>query len=256
MPLINMKGEKNYFAVSYVPRHNEEGKVDGLIEYFRNITDTHEANERILAALEEKEILIREIHHRVKNNLQIITGLLDMTRTRAKDPETGGILTDMMLKIKTMAQIHTRLYESHNSGQIDMGRQVQDMMTDLSNIYGRTGPAITCEVDAEKFTLPVDQAIPCALAVNEVLSNSFKHAFEGRREGMIRVSAHQEDGAVHISIGDNGTGIPAGVDPETTSSLGMKLIRSLVQQLYGTVAIRSTGAGTQISIDFPSGDKG
>ena len=242
MSISSARGGKNFFNGSYVPTRNEAGEINGLIGYFRNVTEKRQANEKILAALAEKEILIREIHHRVKNNLQIITGLLDMTRMRARDPETTGILTDMMLKIKTMAQIHTRLYESHQSGQVRMGGQIQDMVTDLSGIYTKSAPAvISCEVDAEDFSLPVDLAIPCALVINEVLSNSFKHAFAGRRHGTIRVQVHQVDDRIHIRIRDDGTGIPEQVDPERTSSLGLKLIRNLVLQLRGTLAIENTG---------------
>ena len=161
------------------------------------MTETKQANEKIVAALAEKETLIREIHHRVKNNLQIISGLLDMTRMRTQDPATTGILTDMMMKIKTMAQIHTRLYESKQFDKINMGGQIRDQVADLSSIYGRSGPEITCTVDAEDFYLPVDQAIPCALVVNEALSNAFKHAFRGRRSGTILVSARQNGGMIH-----------------------------------------------------------
>jgi PAS domain S-box-containing protein len=249
--LTNSRGEKNYFAGSYVPRRNEAGEIDGIIGYFQNVTETKKANEKILAALAEKEILIREIHHRVKNNLQIITGLLDMTRTRSQDPETSGILTDMMLKIKTMAQIHTRLYESHQSGQVNMGGQIQNMVTDLSGIFAKSCPVISCEVDVVEFSLPVDLAIPCALVINEVLSNAFKHAFSGRTQGTIRVLARQEGEQIHISIQDDGTGIPENVDPDRTSSLGLKLIRNLVQQVRGTLAIESTSQGTQVTIHFP-----
>ncbi|MFZ0006111.1 MAG: PAS domain S-box protein [Methanoregula sp.] len=249
--ITGVKGEKNYFIGSYVPKKNASGEIDGIIGYFRDVTETKLANEKILAALGEKEILIREIHHRVKNNLQIITGLLEMTRSRTNDPITTGILTDMMLKIKTMAQIHTRLYQSNQSGQINMGAQIQDMMIDLAGIYGKSGPVINSDVDTEGFTLPVDLAIPCALAINEILSNAFIYAFKGRKEGTVHVSAWREEDLIHIIIKDDGIGIPPEVDPNTTSSLGLKLIRNLVRQLRGTLSIESNDKGTLIRIDFP-----
>ncbi len=249
--ITGVKGERKYFIGSYVPKRNTSGEIDGVIGYFREVTETKLANEKILAALGEKEILIREIHHRVKNNLQIITGLLEMTRSRTNDPVTTGILTDMMLKIKTMAQIHTRLYQSNQSGQINMGAQIQDMMIDLAGIYGKSGPVINSDVDTEGFTLPVDLAIPCALAINEVLSNAFIYAFKGRKEGTVHVSAWREGDLIHIIIKDDGIGIPPEVDPNTTSSLGLKLIRNLVRQLRGTLSIKSNNKGTLICIDFP-----
>ncbi len=251
MSLINPSGERNHFVISYVPKKNDAGEIEGLIGYFRNVTEIKQANEKTLAALAEKEILIREIHHRVKNNLQIISGLLDMTRMRAHDPETTSILTDMMLKIKTMAQIHTRLYESKQFDKINMGGQIHDMVADLSSIYGKSGAGITCQVNAEDLSLPVDQAIPCALTVNEVLSNSFKHAFTGRNEGTIAITARIDGNNVHISVQDDGIGIPENVDVDRATSLGLKLIRSLVQQLRGTLTIESSDRGSNVTINFP-----
>ena len=256
IPLVNSHGEKNYFAGSYVPKRNAVGESDGIIGYFRNVTETKEANEKIITALAEKEILIREIHHRVKNNLQIISGLLDMTRMRTSDPATTGILTDMMLKIKTMAQIHTRLYESKQFDKVNMGVQIHDQVADLTNIYGRSGSEITCQVNAEDFFLRVDQAIPCALVINEILSNSFKHAFKGRRNGSIIISAWQEGCNIHISVQDDGVGIPGNIDVNRATSLGLKLIRSLVQQLRGNLAIESSARGSKVSFDFPLGMEG
>jgi PAS domain S-box-containing protein len=251
IPLSNASGGINYFAGSYVPKRNVSGGIDGLIGYFTDVTEAKQANEKIVTALAEKEILIREIHHRVKNNLQIISGLLDMTRMRTRDPETTGILTDMMMRIKTMALIHTRLYESKQFDKIDMGSHIRDQITDLSSIYRRSGPEIACTVEAGDLFLTVDQAIPCALVVNEVMSNAFKHAFRGRRQGTLRVSAHQEGRNIHIRIEDDGIGIPKDVDSYYTTSLGLKLIRTLVGQLQGTLAIESSVHGTGVTIDFP-----
>ena len=256
IPLVNSHGERNYFAGSYVPKRNAAGEIDGIIGYFRNVTETKKANEKIITALAEKEILIREIHHRVKNNLQIISGLLDMTRMRTRDPATTGILTDMMLKIKTMAQIHTRLYESKQFDKVNMCVQIHDQVADLTNIYGRSGSEITCQVNAEDFFLRVDQAIPCALVINEILSNSFKHAFKGRMNGSIIISAWQEGCNIHISVQDDGIGIPGNIDVNRATSLGLKLIRSLVQQLRGTLAIESSARGSKVSFDFPLGMEG
>ena len=137
-----------------------------------------------------------------------------------------------------------------------MGAQIQGMITDLSGIYCRSGPGIRFEVDTEDFMLPVDIAIPCALAINEVLSNAFIYAFKGRKQGTIQVSARQVGENLHIVIRDDGIGIPPEVDPDTTSSLGLKLIRNLVRQLQGTLAIESNDRGTTVQIDFPLGTRG
>ena len=160
------------------------------------------------------------------------------------------------MKIKTMAQIHTRLYESKQFDKINMGGHIRDQVADLSAIYGRSGPDITCTVDTGDFYLAVDQAIPCALVVNEILSNAFKHAFRGRMSGNIQVSARQNRGMIRISIQDDGTGIPDDVDINRATSLGLKLIRSLVMQLRGTLAIESTDRGIRVNVDIPSGTGG
>jgi two-component sensor histidine kinase len=217
------------------------------------VTETRLANQKMAAALAEKEILIREIHHRVKNNLQIISGLLDMTRMRNRDPSTTGIITDVMLKIKTMAQIHTRLYESKQFDRVNMGAHIRDQVTDLSSIYGRTGPDITIDMEVVDLFLPVDQAIPCGLVVNEILSNAFKHAFIGKKGGTIHVTAQRMQGKIRILIEDNGIGIPKSVDISHGTSLGMKLIRSLVLQLQGTLTIDSSGNGSRVEVEFPQG---
>jgi PAS domain S-box-containing protein len=223
----------------------------GRVWSFRDITDRKHAEEKLVASVQEKEVLLREIHHRVKNNLQLISGLLDMTRMRTKDEATNSILTDMMLKIQTMAQIHTRLYESKQFGKISITAQFRDQVKALSNIYSHKGHEIHCEIVPEDIFLPVDQALPCALVVNEILSNAYKHAFTGRKQGNIDISAVKQDGFVRITIRDNGIGLPDNFDISRSTSLGLKLIRTLVQhQLKGSLSLKSLN-GTEINMEFP-----
>lgn len=225
--------------------------VVGRVWSYRDITDRKRSEENLVASLQEKDVLLREIHHRVKNNLQLITGLLDMTRMRTQDETTNSILTDMMLKIQTMAQIHTRLYESKQFGKIGLTGQFRDQVAALSNIYSHKGHEILCEIHAEEIYLPVDQALPCALVINEILSNSYKHAFKGKKHGTIDVSAVQENGQIRITVKDNGIGFPPDFDISETKSLGMKLIRTLVEhQLKGSLHITSYH-GTEMIVEFP-----
>jgi len=217
----------------------------------RDITERKKMTDLIEESLAEKETLLREIHHRVKNNLQLISGLLDMTRMRSSDESTKSILTDIMLKIQTMAQIHTRLYESKHIGKISITDQCRDQVTALSNIYSHKGHEISCEINPEEVCLPVDQALPCALVVNEILSNAYKHAFKGRKQGKIVISAYEENGRIRIMVRDNGIGLPDDFDINRSNSLGLKLIRTLVQhQLKGTLAVKCRN-GTEISMEFP-----
>lgn len=225
--------------------------VVGRVWSFRDSTDRRHAEEKLFASVQEKEVLLREIHHRVKNNLQLITDLLDMTRMRSSDKLTNDILTDMMLKIKTMGQIHTRLYESRQVGQIGLSDQFHEQAAALSDIFSHKGHEITCMINTPEIFLPVDRALPCALAVNEILSNSYKHAFKGKDHGSIEVSAVQEDGKVRITIRDDGIGIPGDLDISRTNSLGLKLVRTLVQhQLKGSLKINCR-QGTETIVEFP-----
>ncbi|MDD1705658.1 MAG: PAS domain S-box protein [Methanoregulaceae archaeon] len=225
-------------------------EIIGRVWSFQDVTEQRQAEQNLITSLQEKETLIREIHHRVKNNLQIVSGLLDMTRMRTSDSATNSILTDMMMKIKTMAQIHTRLYESKQFDKINMGSQIRDQIVDLSSIYRHSGTEIRTEIDIEDVCLTVNQAIPCALIVNEILSNAFKHAFRGKNQGTLEISARRRNDSIHIGIRDDGIGIPAEMDIYKTNSLGFKLIRSLVLQLNGSVLVRSDG-GTEVIVEFP-----
>jgi PAS domain S-box-containing protein len=217
----------------------------------RDVTERKKMTDLVEGSLAEKETLLREIHHRVKNNLQLISGLLDMTRMRSSDAATNSVLTDIMLKIQTMAQIHTRLYESKQMGKISITGQFSDQAAALSNIFSHEGHEISCEISTEEVFLPVDQALPCALVVNEILSNAFKHAFKGQKEGKIEISAVQENGRIRITVRDNGTGLPVDLDISRSNSLGLKLIRTLVEhQLKGTLTFKSRN-GTEISMEFP-----
>ncbi|MDD1666323.1 MAG: sensor histidine kinase, partial [Methanomicrobiales archaeon] len=128
------------------------------------------------------------------------------------------------------AQIHTRLYESKQFDRINMDRQIRDQVQALTNIYAREGREILIEIESPELYLPLDKAIPCALALNEILSNAYKHAFKGRKSGTVKYSAREEDGSVRFTIRDDGVGLPPGFDLSRANTLGLKLVRTLVEQ--------------------------
>lgn len=217
----------------------------------KEIDERNAIDKRQGTSSREKDLLLREIHHRVKNNLQLVSGLLDMTRMRTQDPELINALTDVMLKIQTMAQIHTRLYESKRFDRIAMNRQIHEQMTALSRIYYRKDREVTNELHCSGIYLPVDQALPCALVLNEILSNSYKHAFRGRTQGSVIVSVRKRKDRLRISIRDDGIGIPRGFDINLANRLGLKLVRTLVQQqLKGSFTVKSD-KGTEVIVEFP-----
>jgi PAS domain S-box-containing protein len=239
-----------------IERYSKPQKIGnsivGRVFSYRDVTDRRRAEERLITSLEEKEVLLREIHHRVKNNLQLTTSLLDMTRMRTPDPGTESILTDVMMKIQTMAQIHTRLYESKRFDRINMGGQIRDQFRALESIYGGRDRDIAVEIDSPEIYLSIDKAIPCALALNEIFSNAYKHAFRGRRSGTVKYSAKDEGGHILFTVSDNGIGLPRGFDLSRANTLGLRLVRTLVeQQLKGTFRIRRKKEGTEVMIRIP-----
>jgi PAS domain S-box-containing protein len=238
-----------------IERYSKPQKIGnsivGRVFSFRDVTERKHAEGGLIASLNEKEVLLREIHHRVKNNLQLTASLVDLTRMRTRDKGTGSTLTDLMMKIQTMAQIHTRLYESKQFDRIDMGAQVREQLAALSNIYSDKKGEITAILNFPEIFMPIDQAIPCALVINELLSNVYKHAFRGQKRGTVEITGAVEDGRIRIIIRDDGVGMPEGFDISKASSLGLKLVRNLVaQQLRGTLEIKRD-RGTEVIVELP-----
>jgi PAS domain S-box-containing protein len=217
----------------------------------KQIEDRKKIQKKLTLSSKEKDLLLREVHHRVKNNLQLIIGLIDMTKTRAHEPAVLSTLTDIMAKVQTMGSIHTRLYESKRFDKINMKRQVHDLVEMISGFCDHDHLDITTNINCAEIYLPVDQAIPCALALNEIISNIHKHAFSGRRSGLVEISSSKKADKLRFVVRDNGVGLPSGFDIEKSNRLGLKLMRTLVeQQLHGNVQITSK-AGTEVVIEFP-----
>jgi two-component sensor histidine kinase len=215
------------------------------------ITERFRIQQELTKSLREKELLIKEIHHRVKNNLQIISSLLDMRSMRSRDMETRKVLEDAQNQIYNMALIHTQLYQSQTIDQINMERHVQDLFSYLSEVYAHMKNVIVPIIDCADVFLPVTQAIPCAVIIHELLSNAFKHAFRNRQEGKIEIyMKNSDDNRVFIRIKDNGAGIPGEMDIQKLDSLGLKLVENLVHiQLKGKMQIQCD-EGTEVSISF------
>jgi PAS domain S-box-containing protein len=214
--------------------------VDGDCQYhlwrYEDITDRKRSDERIRASLKEKEVLLKEIHHRVKNNLQVISSLLNLQATQIRDKETAQVFRDSQSRVKAMSLVHERLYQSSDLARIDFAGYVQDVTHHLLRSY-QSGPrGVRLKVDVDPVSLNIDTAIPCALIINELVSNALKYAFPNGRDGEIRIRMNQigtDD--LNLSISDNGIGFPAGISWEHTDSLGLQLVRSLTDQLNGSI---------------------
>ncbi|MCJ7499415.1 sensor histidine kinase, partial [bacterium] len=223
----------------------------------RDITElkkTEEAliksEEQLRASLGEKEILLKEIHHRVKNNLQVISGLLDLQAHHIGDPAGREIYKESQNRVITMALIHEELYRSANLSQVDFSEYIQNLCENLMISYGVNRKRIKLDISAEKTDMVVDTAIPCGLIINELITNTLKHAFPNKRKGTISLSFKQlKNKSYLLTVSDDGIGMPRNVDINKTKTLGMQLITVLVGQLGGTLKIKRR-EGTSFMINF------
>jgi PAS domain S-box-containing protein len=208
------------------------------------------AEERIQASLEEKVVLLQEIHHRVKNNLQVISSLLNLQARGIDDDRTLEVLQESQNRVRSMALIHEKLYRTEDLSRIDLGEYVESLTAYLARSYAKRAGSADIRVDAERVLLEIDAAVPCGLIVNELVSNALKHAFSDGRRGQIEVGIHADgDRLVHLSVGDNGVGFPSEVDFRHSTSLGLQLVNTLVAQLEGTIELDTT-QGTAFAITF------
>jgi len=205
--------------------------------------------QELQAALAEKEVLLKEIHHRVKNNLQIISSLLSLQSGRVNDPAMQSLYEDSQNRVRSMALIHERLYRSDDLGRIDFGAYLDDLTRYLLNSYPANRIAIV--VESEDIALDIDTAIPCGLIVNELVSNALKHAFPNERSGEIVIRMLRSGfKLLRLEVCDSGVGVPAQIDLQHSTTLGLRLVNSLVRQLNGTIEVSSTN-GMGFKIQFP-----
>ena len=221
---------------SGVPWFDEAGRFRGYRGVDKDVTEAIEAERALRASLEEKEILLKEIHHRVKNNLQIISGLLYLQEESVQDPVALESFRESRSRIASMALVHEEIYRSADLSRIRLDTYVQDLVPKLFGPMGR-GPSLRLELELElaPIAVPIEQAVPAGLVVNELLTNAHKHAFAGRDSGRLRILLREQDGLVSILIGDDGPGLPEGFDPDRTGTLGMQLVANLARQLGGSV---------------------
>lgn len=235
------------------PVYSQDGQLEWLAGIISDITERRRTAEQIHCSLREKELLLQEVHHRVKNNLQIITSLLDMADRRISDPHAREIMRDTQSKVQSMAMIHLQLYGHERFDRIDMANYARMLTSQLSQMYN--AQRVAPNFDMQEITLPLSQAIPCGLVLSEALANAFKHAFTAENGGTLTLSIRRSQGDILISVADNGTGIEGHCEA-TQKSVGMKLIKNIVHyQLNGTIDITSEN-GTTVTVCFPQEEQG
>ncbi len=217
-----------------------------------DVEEAHKkAEDQIKASLKEKEVLLREIHHRVKNNLQVVSSLLDMQARDASNKDTIDALTESKDRINAMALIHTQLYEGSDLSEINMNRFVNSLLVQVFQSYSARDAEITPIVSVADYPFPISMAVPVGLLLNELLSNALKHAFVGRKEGTIEVSmTASEEGKINLTVSDDGAGLPPGFDINTTGTLGLRMVKILIEdQLRGSLEVISK-EGATFNIEF------
>jgi two-component sensor histidine kinase len=214
----------------------------------KRINDTlREKNEIIQYSLEEKEVLLREIHHRVQNNLQFVSSLLNLQGRGIKDEYTLNVLKDCKQRIQSMALIHQKLYQENSLKDIDFKSYVDNLVGSLKQSYEIDDHKVKVDLDISGAQLGINAAIPIGLILNELITNAFKYAFQDDQEGHLSISLNEEAGQLILIVQDNGEGMPADFDMETTMSFGLKLVRSLSKKLKGDLRVE-TNAGTKVTL--------
>ena len=215
-----------------------------------DLTARKQAEAAVRASLHEKEAMLKEIHHRVKNNMQIISSLLNLQAVAKGNELLKAEFQDSQNRIRAMALVHEKLYHSENLATIDFDSYLRDLTAQLFRTFRGTVGNVSCTCAAPGIFFGIDTAVPCGLIVSELVTNALKHAFPDGRDGSVGITLERsEDGAFILTVADNGVGLPEGLEPGTAKTLGMQLVRNLASQLAGGMTFTSTG-GAQFHIMF------
>ncbi|MGB3267781.1 MAG: PAS domain-containing protein, partial [Microcoleus sp.] len=233
------------------PIYDELGNIYRIAGICEDISDRKLTAARIQVALREKEVLLKEIHHRVKNNMQVVSSLLQLQAQYIEDESTLALFEESQIRIHSMALIHEQLYQSDNLDLIDLPLYIENLVANLYQSFGCGNTSIQFNVNVEPVSLNIETAIPCGLIINELVSNSLKYAFTDSLAGEIKINFYLETTSqqFHLSIQDNGRGFPPGFNVENAETLGLRLVRMLTNQLDGTLVIDSQ-CGTCYDISF------
>lgn len=242
-------GTERWVAISAV-RILWEGRP-ATLNFASDVTEHRKAEEAVQAALREKEVLLKEVHHRVKNNMQIISSLFSLQADTIKDEEVRRILKEGQSRVRSMALVHEKLYQSSTLSKIDFGGYLQSLAIHLFQALTVDSAKVRLEKDLGEVFLDINTAVPCGLLANELIANALEHAFPGSRRGVIRMGLRRlAGGDVELRVADDGPGFPEGLDFRQTNSLGLQIVNLLVSQLQGTIEL-DRRTGTAFTIRFP-----
>jgi PAS domain S-box-containing protein len=239
-----------YFMVTAAPIKDKSGNTLGSVHIARDITERKIMEDKIKNSLQEKEMLIRETYHRVKNNLMVISSLLDLQARYIEDIETQNIFRDSQNRARSMALIHEKLYQTTDLKWINFANYIKKLSMELFETYSGQSNNIKINFDLENHELDTETSIPLGLIVNELISNSLKHAFKDGRNGIIKIKFYKDSENYVLIISDNGIGFPEELDYKKSDSLGLRIVNSLVDQIHGEIDMDRT-QGTKFTIKFP-----
>jgi PAS domain S-box-containing protein len=243
-------GQRLDVSLCISPIEDANGRIIGAAIIARDITERKQVEAYLKASLREKEVLLKEIHHRVKNNLQVVSSLLGLQAQMIADPRLRAPFEESRARIQTMALIHQQLYRSGNLAQINFAEYLRDLATRVVHASRVGQGRLSLEISAEAVYLPIETAIPCGLLLHELLSNCVKHAFPEGRSGTISVTVCRHPQGTHeLTVRDDGVGLPEELDVRATASLGLRLVHLLAAQLHGTLTFESR-EGTTVTLSF------
>mgnify|MGYP003110106646 CR=1 FL=1 len=260
--LVNKKrdGESFIFSASVSPVENDFGFITNFVILGQDVTPFRETEMKLKSAVEEKTVLLSELHHRVKNNLAIISGLIQLQAFNEPDEAVQSKLLSSVGRVQTMASMHELLYESGSFSKVDFGQNVAKIVNSIGKMYYEKNKQITVNMDIEPVKLNINQAHPCSLILNEVITNAYKHAFnsiEKSGSGKIHIQIYTQKKSIYISIVDNGIGLPwdlkADIEKQSLH-LGSTLLNTLVSQLNGSYQYTSDKYGTTFTLNFSRED--
>jgi PAS domain S-box-containing protein len=243
-----VKALEMWFSISVYSPQKEH-----FVAVFDVITERKRAEQTLRESLAEKVALLKEIHHRVKNNLQIVASRLNLQARRVQDKNAVNILRDTRGRVHSMALLHEMLYHSGNLAQINFVVYVEELCGQLKRSFGSSAARVSVAKRVARISLPLEQSLPCGLIISELVSNALKHGFPGKREGTVTVELRPGEGqSLVLSVSDDGVGLPTGLDILNSSTMGLQLVSNLAAQLKGQFAVgRTDGGGTTISVVFP-----
>ena len=250
-------GHKALMETTKAPILESDGTLFGVLGIARDITKRKQTEDALQNSLAEKEVLLREVHHRVKNNMAAIIGLFNLQRQAMENPQVQAVLADLSSRVRAMSLVHEKLYRSESLAKIDFQDYLQSLISHLRTSFG--SPHIECQIAALGVEIPLDLAVPCGMIINELVTNALKHAFPGKHTGpgkkvdSITVAVYRDHDSFSLCVADNGVGLPPGFDLNTVETLGLVLVRMLGgHQLGGVYEVEQMG-GTRITLQFTVG---